>query len=212
VTAGEGAGQLPMPDAIAQKRFIEAATDDNLDVMRQAVAAGADPNHDNYRMFCWATLNGKYETFDLLLSFGAPFDHGENRPIRFAAANKDSRVLERLIKMGADVHANENEAIRRATRYAYAANVALLLNAGADPLQTPTAQRDVRRPPPRDARHPFDASAYEIAKADTSGMSTEIVAMIEAWQAMLALKTEGADARLLCASLTAAPSSRAGGL
>ena len=105
-----------------------------------------------------------------------------NQLISAAVAGNENEV-DRLLDRGADIHAEDDDALRWAAGYGHTATVALLLKRGN-----------------------FTAEAVAAAKARaTAGDQSEVVALIDSYQAMLKLSKPRGSSSAAHAALPSTP-------
>lgn len=109
-----------------------------LGVVQALLAAGADVNATakfDYTALNWASSGGHLDIVKALLAAGA--DVNLNCPLEAAATNGHLDVVQALLAAGADVNANFHgtTAIDEATKYGYKDIAALLVQAGAHPIE-----------------------------------------------------------------------------
>jgi len=136
------ATSLPPPER-RQALLFEAATLGRTDLIALLVANGADVNAYEVRGFTpliLAAYNGQADTVEALLAAGADPckpDLGQGNTAQMGVAFKgDDRIAARLLKEKCDVNARNTAgqtALMMASLFGRTAQIAMLLNNGADP-------------------------------------------------------------------------------
>ena len=112
-------------------KFMEVIKNNNIDLVKEYIKAGADVHCKDDWALRWACRHGHPEVVKLLLEAGADV-HADEYALRLASIGGHTEVVKLLHEAGADAHADDDYALRCASCNGHTEVVKVLLEAGDD--------------------------------------------------------------------------------
>ena len=118
--------------SLINKRFIEAARNNQLDELKNLLSQGADIHANNDCALRWSADLDRFETVKFLVAHGANIHAADDEALRCSAQEGHLEVVKLLVTQGANIHADDDYALKWSAACGHLEVVKFLLTQGAN--------------------------------------------------------------------------------